>query len=84
VLVPPPAPAITLSPELEDVDPDTYAVIERCVAALTGHVGGVLVTGIGCTGRHVVVEVATAVGSVLLMELMDDRPPAVPDSPHAV
>jgi hypothetical protein len=81
VIVPPPAPAITLSPELEDVDPETYEVIARCVSALTGQVAGVIVTGIGCTDHHVVVEVSTALGGILLMELMDDRPLALPDSP---
>ncbi|MFN8111445.1 MAG: hypothetical protein U0Y82_16630 [Thermoleophilia bacterium] len=76
MLVPPPPPAYTLSPALDDLDQDTLAVIERCLAALTGQVGGVLVVGVGATDRHVIVDVTTPNGSVLLMELMDERPMA--------
>lgn len=74
VLVPPPPPAYTLSPALDDVDPDTLAVIERCISALTGQVGGVVIVGVGATDRHVIIDLATTGGSVLLMELMDGRP----------
>jgi hypothetical protein len=74
LIIPPPPPAYTLSPALDDLDEDSLAVIERCVAALTGQVGAVVVVGVGATDQHVVIEVATAVGTVLLMELMDSRP----------
>ncbi|MCC6832757.1 MAG: hypothetical protein IT200_15560 [Thermoleophilia bacterium] len=84
MIVPPPPPAYTLSPALEDLDEDTIAVIERCVAALTGQVGAVVVIGVGATEQHVVIELATAVGPVLLLELMDTRPLPVDSSPEGI
>lgn len=74
MLVPPPLPAYTLSPALDDLDEDTLAVIERCLRALTGQVGGVVIVGVGATDKHVIIDLATTGGSVLLMELMDQRP----------
>lgn len=82
MIVPPPPPAYTLSPTLEDLDEDTIAVIERCVAALTGQVGAVVVVGVGATEQHVVIELATTAGPVLLLELMDNRPMPVDSSPE--
>ena len=84
MIVPPPPPAYTLSPALEDIDDDTIAVIERCVAALTGQVGAVVVIGVGATEQHVVIELATAVGPVFLMELMDSRPFHLDSSPEPI
>ena len=81
MLVPPPPPAYTLSPALDDLDEDSIEVIERCLHGLTGQVGGVIVIGIGATDRHVIVDVATCDGSVLLMELLDNRPmPGIDDA----
>ncbi len=77
MIVPPPPPAYTLSPALEDIDDDTIAVIERCVAALTGQVGAVVVIGVGATE-------ATSVGPVFLMELMDSRPFHLDSSPEPI
>lgn len=84
MIVPPPPPAYTLSPALEDLDEDTIAVIERCVAALTGQVGAVVVIGVGVTEQHVVIELATSAGAVFLLELMDGRPLHMDSSPEGI
>jgi hypothetical protein len=72
VIVPTPIPVYTFSPDLEDVDPRTVAAVERCVASLAGHVRSVLVTAISVTERHLVVEMETSLGPVLILELLED------------
>lgn len=72
MIVPTPIPVYTLSPLLEDMDLQTLVAVERCIASLTGHVGAVLVTGVGWTERHIVIELESMMGPMVLMELEPD------------
>lgn len=69
VIIPTPVPVYTLCPTLEDVDRDTMLAIERCVASLAGYVDSALVTSLGWTDRHVVIELETPLGPMLMLEL---------------
>jgi|GEM_PF-4816049 len=77
MIVPTPTPAYTLNPHLDDLDAQTTAAVERCVASLAGHVRSVLVTAVSITERHLVVEMETSLGPVLILELLDDPGAAV-------
>lgn len=72
MLVPPPRPAYTLSPDLDDLDPGQQAALEACLAALTGRLAGVVVTAAGTTGSHHVIELATNAGTLLVLERVHD------------
>lgn len=72
MIIPTPLPVYTLSPLLEDLDQDSLTVVERCVASLTGHVAAVLVTSVSWTDRHVVVELESTMGPMLLLEQAPD------------
>lgn len=69
MIIPTPIPVFTLSPALDDIDRDTLGAIERCVASLAGYVDTVLVTSLGWTERHVVIELETPLGPMLMLEL---------------
>ncbi len=69
MIIPTPVPVYTLSPALDDIDRDTLTAIERCVASLSGYVDHVLVTSLGWTERHVVIELETPLGPMLMLEL---------------
>lgn len=71
MIIPTPMPVYTLSPALEDIDTPTFAAIERCVSSLAGYVEAVLVTSLGWTDRHVVIEMETPLGPMLMLELMN-------------
>lgn len=72
MIIPTPVPVYTLNPLLQDLDDETMSAVERCVGSLTGHVTAVLVTAVGWTERHVVVELETPLGPMLLLELADE------------
>ncbi len=74
MLVPTPIPVYTLSPALDDLDAETLATIERCVASLAGHVASAVVTSIAWTERHLVVELETTMGPMLLLEGLNPQP----------
>lgn len=68
MLIPPPIPAYTLSPDIGPLSADQERALERCLASLCGRVAGVLVTAIRTTDLHQVVELATAAGPLLVLE----------------
>ena len=72
MLIPPPGPAYTLAPGIGPLGPDQEGALLRCLAALSGRVAGVLVTSVRTTGGHHVVEMATAVGPLLVLERAPD------------
>ena len=67
VIVPPPAPSYTLAP---DVGPLTLGqqALDACLGALTGRVGGVVVTSAFTTGTHHVLELVTPAGTLIALE----------------
>lgn len=69
MIVPSPLPVFTLCPTLENIDSETLAAIERCVRSLSGYVETALVTSLGWTDRHVVIELETPLGPMLMLEL---------------
>jgi hypothetical protein len=70
VLVPTPIPVYTLDPSLDGLDADTLAAVERCVASLAGHVPSVIVAAVAWTDRHLVVELDTPLGPMLMLEVL--------------
>ena len=70
MLIPPPLPAYTLAPELE-LSPRQHRALERCLDALTGKVGGVVVLSARTEGSCLLLELAAPGGSVLYLSPMD-------------
>ena len=68
MIVPPPPPTYALAPGIPPLTPGQQEALESCLAALTGRVGAVLVVGAETRGAHHVVEVATAAGTLLVVE----------------
>lgn len=68
MIVPPPPPVYTLAPDMDEIDGHERALLDRCLASLTGLADGLLVTRIGRTQDHHVVEVETTHGPLLLLE----------------
>lgn len=68
MLVPVPPPTYTLAPMLPELADGQRAALDACLTALTGRVASVLVTGVGTTMGHHMIELATPAGSVLVME----------------
>jgi hypothetical protein len=68
VIVPPPAPSYTLAPDVDPLCPRQQAALEACLSALTGRLGGVVVTAAGVSETHLVIELMTAAGTLLMME----------------
>jgi hypothetical protein len=68
VLVPPPAPSYTLAPDIGPLTPGQEATLDACLAALTGRVGGVVVTSAVTTATHHVVELVTPAGTLIALE----------------
>lgn len=68
MLVPAPLPPYTLAPGVSPLDEGQRAALEACLAALTGRVGGVVVTAVGTTATHHVIELMTSAGAILVLE----------------
>ena len=68
MLVPAPPPSYTLAPDVRPLEPGEQAALEGCLRALTGRVTGVLVTAVGTTLSHHVLELSTPAGSLLVLE----------------
>jgi hypothetical protein len=68
VLVPPPPPAYTLSPDVGSLTAGQQAALEACLAGFTGRLTGVVVTAAATTLSHHMIELATPAGSLLVME----------------
>jgi hypothetical protein len=68
LLVPPPLPAYTLAPGVGPLDGLQQAALEACLVALTGRLGGVVVTAAGTNRTHHVIELVTSAGTLLVLE----------------
>jgi hypothetical protein len=68
VIVPPPAPSYTLAPDVDPLCPRQQAVLEACLAGLTGRISGVVVTAAVTTETHLVIELMTPAGTLLVLE----------------
>ena len=76
MLIPAPPPTHTLSPHLAPLDPAQQAVLDACLDAFTGRLCGVVVTAVGTTATHHVLQLATHAGPVLVTERVDSQGPA--------
>ncbi len=68
MIVPPPAPSYTLAPDLDPLCPRQQAALDACLCALTGRLGGVVVTSAAMSETHLVIELMTAAGTLLMLE----------------
>ena len=68
VIVPPPTPPYTLAPGVGPLTLGQQSTLDACLVALTGRVGGVLVTSSCTTETHHAIELATSVGTLLALE----------------
>jgi len=73
VLIPPPPPAYTLSPDMEPLRPGQQEALDACLSALTGRLAGVVVTAAGTTLSHHVIELMTPAGAILVLERIGSR-----------
>jgi hypothetical protein len=73
VLVPAPRPAYTLAPGVGPLDAGQQDALDASLEALTGHVGGVVVTAAGTTLSHHVIELMTPAGALLVLERIPDE-----------
>ena len=73
VLVPPPRPAYTLSPDVAALTTGQQAALEACLSGFTGRLTGVVVTAAATTLSHHMIELATPAGSLLIMERVATR-----------
>ena len=73
MIVPPPPPAYTLSPDVPDLTAGQQAALEACLSGFTGRLSGVVVTAAGTTLNHHMIELATTAGSLLIMERVTAR-----------
>ena len=74
MLVPPPLPAYTHAPDVEDLTPAQRRALECCLRSLSGRVPGVMVTSARRTTTHEVLELETALGRVIVLERLASRP----------
>jgi hypothetical protein len=77
VLIPPPLPTYTLAPGLPDLRTGQQHALEAALGGLTGRVHGVVVTAVGTTLSHHVIELMTSVGTLLVLERVADHPAVV-------
>jgi hypothetical protein len=77
VLVPPPLPSYTLSPDLEPLRGGQQRALEAALGGLMGRVHGVVVTAVGTTLSHHVIELMTSSGTLLVLERVDAHPDAL-------
>jgi hypothetical protein len=68
VIVPPPSPSYTLAPDVGPLSPRQQDALEACLRTLTGRVSGVVVTAAVTTETHLVIELMTPAGTLLLLE----------------
>ena len=73
MLVPPPLPSYTLSPDLAPLRNGQQRALEAALGGLMGRVHGVVVTAVGTTLSHHVIELMTSAGTLLVLERVDDH-----------
>jgi hypothetical protein len=73
VIVPPPPPAYTLSPDVDSLTPGQQTALEACLTGFTGRLTGVVVTAAATTLGHHMIELATPAGTLLVVERVTSR-----------
>ena len=68
MIVPPPHPTYTLSPDVAPLNAGQQEALEACLAGFTGRLSGVVVTAAATTLSHHMIELATPAGTLLVME----------------
>ena len=68
MIVPPPHPTYTLSPDVAPLNAGQQEALEACLAGFTGRLSGVVVTAAATTLSHHRIELATPAGTLLVME----------------
>jgi hypothetical protein len=58
---------------MEPLRPGQQEALDACLAALTGRLGGVVVTAAGTTLSHHVIELMTPAGTLLVLERIGGR-----------
>jgi hypothetical protein len=77
VLIPPPLPTYTLAPGVPELGPAQQDALEAALGGLLGRVHGVVVTAVGTTLSHHVIELMTSAGMLLVLERVDDHGDAI-------
>lgn len=73
VLVPIPLPTYTLAPDLAPLEGGEQRALEAALGGLTGRLHGVVVTAVGTTLSHHVIELMTSAGTLLVLERVADH-----------
>jgi hypothetical protein len=63
-----PEPIYTLSPEIDELDPEQHRALDAVTGYLAGRVGGAIVVRVVTTEEHHVFELETSLGPVLILE----------------
>lgn len=77
MLIPPPLPTYTLAPGLPDLRTGQQHALEAALGGLTGRLHGVVVTAVGTTLSHHVIELMTSAGTLLVLERVADHPDVI-------
>jgi hypothetical protein len=77
VLIPPPLPTYTLAPGIPDLGPGQQHALEAALGGLMGRFHGVVVTAVGTTLSHHVIELVTSAGTLLVLERVEDHPDVI-------
>jgi hypothetical protein len=77
VLIPPPLPTYTLAPGLPALGAGQQHALEAALGGLTGRVHGVVVTAVGTTLSHHVIELMTSAGTLLVLERVEAHQDAI-------
>ncbi|HET6690694.1 MAG TPA: hypothetical protein VFG74_07510 [Miltoncostaeaceae bacterium] len=73
MLIPPPLPTYTLAPGLPPLGAGQQHALEAALGGLTGRLHGVVVTAVGTTLSHHVIELMTSAGTLLVLERVEDH-----------
>ena len=71
MIIPPPLPAFTLSPDIDSLTAEQARVLDSCLSSLTGRVGAVMVVSTRTTATHTVIELDTTLGTLVVMERLE-------------
>ena len=77
MLIPPPLPTYTLAPDIDDLGAGQQHALEAALGGLIGRVHGVVVTAVGTTLSHHVIELMTSAGTLLVLERVADHQDAL-------
>ena len=69
MIIPPPNAAVyTLAPGIDELSAEDELTLDRCLAVLAGRTRGLIVSSIEHTAEHIVIDVETDAGPVLILE----------------